>query len=108
MADGNDRSLDAMLTEIEDGWEDTAPCSGTFEISFAILQPSRDAATAPLCHRERFVLMHVDGASTYAELLATLEAVGSPREQTAPILQRLMARKLLVIKKRRMGKRRTA
>jgi hypothetical protein len=95
------RPLDALLAEIEGGWDETEPTSGTFNLREAVLQSTLDAVTVPLGHRERFVLMHVDGVSTFAQILAMLEMVGVPSRDGSTILHDLLDRGLVVVRKHR-------
>jgi hypothetical protein len=87
------QSLEKMLAEVEEGWEEApASRSGTRLARTAVLEVNLDTAVEELSHRERFVMMHVDGASSVAALIDLIETVGIDREACCEIIDSLVQR----------------
>jgi hypothetical protein len=98
------QSLENMLSEVERGWDEQPPNqSGERLIPSAVLEIDLAAPIDELSHRERFVLMHVDGVSSVLALGGLLESVGLESDATELMLASLAERGFVRPKKQTSG-----
>jgi hypothetical protein len=98
------QSLDKLLAEVEEAWDEPPPSrSGTRLARSAVLEIDLSVAPQDLSHRERFVMMHVDGTSSVASLVDLLETVGIDCESTLEMLNALFQRGCVHPKKTSSG-----